>query len=91
LGLKDLDMTFEVTYDHGVFKPKQPINLPEGTTGSVVVSDPSFMSLPSEEWRDIGSVKERIRRISNLSRNNGDDAAVGRNHDKFLYGEGHGA
>jgi predicted DNA-binding antitoxin AbrB/MazE fold protein len=85
-------MTVEVTYDHGVFKPKQPVDLPEGTAGSVVVPDQSsFINMPGEEWRDIELVKERIRRISNLSNGNGDDAAVGRNHDKYLYGEGHGA
>ncbi len=45
--------TIEVIYENGVFKPLSPVNLPEGTKGSV--------QLKSLDWLE--RVRERLERL----------------------------
>jgi hypothetical protein len=85
----------EVIYEKGVFRPLQPVELPEGAVGEVVITPPPFESLDAGQSGDGGedggeSPGERayrllmeIARLSQAPPDGQND--VGVRHDEILY------
>lgn len=74
-------------YEKGVFRPIDPIRLVDGETVELIITDPlagSVSSSPDEPGRFVRMIQ---RIASEAGEGMRDDASVGQNHDKYLYGE----
>src|SRR5262249_46278757 len=72
----------EAIYEGGVFRPTQPVTLPEGTRVEVIV-------LPSEtegRRKTPAEIAAELAALADMAQDPGVPTRVGRDHDKYLYG-----
>lgn len=78
--------TIEAFFDHGVFRPVTPIEVPEGTRVEIVIDAPSAPISSAAERAAI----ELNRRLSAAAAHAGgpetNDGLGGKDHDHILYG-----
>ncbi|HSV14096.1 MAG TPA: antitoxin family protein [Tepidisphaeraceae bacterium] len=72
-----------VIFDKGVFRPTEPVALPEGTK-AVVEVDRDAAEMSAEELK---TLTEWIDRVQASARLKGIPDDGGTSHDKYLYGE----
>ena len=70
----------EAIYEHGIIRPLQPLELPEGSKLDLVV-------ITHEQAQSNGKAAEVIAQIAALPLEGSDDAFSGRDHDSVLYPE----
>ena len=68
----------EAIYEHGVIRPLQPLDLPEGARLDVIV-------VTHEEVKTNGNAAEILAEIAALPLEGANDAFSGRDHDSILY------
>lgn len=68
----------EAVYEHGVIRPLQPLELPEGSKLDLVV-------ITHEQDQTNGKAAEIIAEIAALPLEGSDDSFSGRDHDSVLY------
>lgn len=68
----------EAVYEHGVIRPLQPLELPEGSHLDLIV-------ITHEQKQTNGNVAQIIAEIAALPLEGSDDAFAGRDHDSILY------
>ena len=68
----------EAVYEHGMIRPLQPLELPEGARLDVIV-------ITHEETKTKGNVAETIAEIAALPLEEKTDSFSGRDHDSILY------
>jgi predicted DNA-binding antitoxin AbrB/MazE fold protein len=80
--------TIEAVYEEGIFRPVEPVSLPEGSRAEVII--------PVAASREVGETTETnpketpyeiMARIAALPGPAHDDGFSGEDHDKILYGE----
>lgn len=62
--------------EHGVFRPVEPISIPDGTRVSLTVRTPE----------QVRSLAQRLAQIAALPQEGPDDGFSGEDHDEVLYG-----
>lgn len=67
-----MTITVEAVYENGVFKPKQPLHLDEGTEVQIIIKQPEHVENPLEHVIGIGDSGRT------------DGAAQ---HDRYIYGK----
>jgi predicted DNA-binding antitoxin AbrB/MazE fold protein len=75
----EIDMaTVKVIYEHGVFKPTEPVSLPEHAEAEVVI--PSSVSAEDDPtgWK-------AMREFIGLGGENADSGNASENHDAIIY------
>ncbi len=72
----------EAVYEHGVFRPKEPVALEEGTEVSLELHVAE--AADAEQAR---KVAEWLAHIAALPMENEQEGFSGREHDKILYGK----
>jgi len=75
-------MTIEAIYEDGVFKPTRPVSLVEGTHVRVMLEQELQAPDPQRAARLLAEIAALPMQ--------GPGGFSGRDHDKILYGEGHG-
>lgn len=75
-------------YEHGVFKPKKPVQLEEGAAVELVILRPAAetMSGNGAEVEDTRTPQEIIAAIAALPLEGKGEKFSGRDHDRILYG-----
>jgi predicted DNA-binding antitoxin AbrB/MazE fold protein len=68
----------EAVYEHGVIRPLQPLELPEGSHLDLIV-------ITHEQRQTNGNVAQIIAEIAALPQEGPNDAFTGRDHDSILY------
>lgn len=68
----------EAIYEHGVIRPLQPLELPEGARLDVIV-------ITHEEVKANGNAAEILAEIAALPLEGANDNFSGRDHDSILY------
>lgn len=68
----------EAIYEHGMIRPLQPLDLPEGARLDVIV-------VTHEEVKTNGNAAEILAEIAALPLEGEKDAFAGRDHDSILY------
>ena len=68
----------EAVYEHGMIRPLQPLELPEGTRLDLVV-------ITHEQPKTNGNTAEILAEIAALPLEGSSDAFAGREHDSILY------
>lgn len=68
----------EAIYEHGMIRPLQPLDLPEGARLDVIV-------VTHEEVKTNGNAAEILAEIAALPLEGENDACAGRDHDSVLY------
>jgi predicted DNA-binding antitoxin AbrB/MazE fold protein len=68
----------EAVYEHGMIRPLQPLELPEGARLDVIV-------ITHDEIKTNGNAAEILAEIAALPLEGADDAFAGRDHDSILY------
>jgi len=68
----------EAVYEHGLIRPLQPLELPEGALLEVIV-------ITHEEPQDISNTAKMLAEIAALPLETSGDAFSGREHDSILY------
>ena len=68
----------EAVYEHGMIRPLQPLELPEGARLDLIV-------ITREEPETNGNATKIIAEIAALPLEGPDDAFAGREHDSILY------
>ena len=68
----------EAVYEHGMIRPLQPLELPEGARLDVIV-------ITHEQPKTNGSAAEILAEIAALPLEGPTDAFAGREHDSILY------
>ena len=68
----------EAIYEHGMIRPLQPLDLPEGSRLDVIV-------ITHEQIKTNGNAAEILAEIAALPLEGLDDAFAGREHDSILY------
>jgi predicted DNA-binding antitoxin AbrB/MazE fold protein len=74
--------TIHAVYENGVFRPTRAISLSEGTQVEVLIPQ-------SRASRDAKAVAKRLAAIAAGASRNGQPDFTSRDHDRYLYGEGH--
>ena len=69
---------FQAVYEHGMIRPLQPLELPEGVRLDVIV-------ITHEEVETNGNAAEILAEIAALPLEGANDAFAGRDHDSILY------
>ena len=68
----------EAVYEHGIIRPLQPLELPEGSRLDVIV-------ITHEETKANGNAAEVLAEIAALPLEGKTDSFSGRDHDSILY------
>jgi predicted DNA-binding antitoxin AbrB/MazE fold protein len=68
----------EAVYEHGIIRPLQPLDLPEGARLDVIV-------ISHEETKTNGNTAEVLKEIAALPLEGASDEFAGRDHDSVLY------
>ena len=68
----------EAVYEHGMIRPLQPLELPEGARLDVIV-------ITHEEVKTNGNAAEILAEIAALPLEDSSDTFAGREHDSILY------
>ena len=68
----------EAVYEHGMIRPLQPLELPEGARLDLIV-------ITREETKTNGNAAKILAEIAALPLEGPDDAVAGREHDSILY------
>ena len=68
----------EAVYEHGMIRPLQPLELPEGARLDVIV-------ITHEEVKTNGNAAEILAEIAALPLEGPSDIFAGREHDSILY------
>jgi predicted DNA-binding antitoxin AbrB/MazE fold protein len=68
----------EAVYEHGMIRPLQPLELPEGSRLDVIV-------ITHEETRTNGNAAETLAEIAALPLEGDTETFAGRDHDSILY------
>ncbi len=68
----------EAIYEHGVIRPLQPLELPEGARLDLIV-------VTHEQHKPNGITAEILAEIATLPLEGSTDAFAGREHDSVLY------
>lgn len=68
----------EAIYEHGMIRPLQPLELPEGARLDVIV-------ITHEQPKTNGNTAEILAEIAALPLEDSTDAFSGREHDSILY------
>ena len=68
----------EAVYEHGIIRPLQPLELPEGSRLDVIV-------ITHEQTKANGNVAETLAEIAALPLEGQTDSFSGRDHDSILY------
>jgi len=68
----------EAVYEHGMIRPLQPLELPEGARLDVIV-------ITHEEVKTNGNAAEILAEIAALPLEGANDSFAGRDHDSILY------
>lgn len=68
----------EAIYEHGIIRPLQPLELPEGARLDVIV-------ITHEQTKANGNVAETLAEIAALPLEGNNDSFSGRDHDSVLY------
>ena len=68
----------EAVYEHGMIRPLQPLELPEGARLDLIV-------ITHEQPKANGNTAEIIAEIASLPLESSSDAFSGREHDSILY------
>ena len=74
-------MTIQATYEHGVLKPKAPLELKEGETVEIV----ALRVVPTDAPVNGDSVADALLEIAALPVEGSDDGFSGTDHDSILY------
>ena len=69
----------EAIFEHGVFRPTEPVSIAEGERVQIVVVSPG----ESVEHRSPASI---LAEIAALPLESSDDETTARDHDRYLYG-----
>jgi len=69
----------EAVYEHGIIRPLQPLELPEGSRLDVIVVTHESQSQPN------GNTAEMLAEIAALPLESSGEAFSGREHDSILY------
>ncbi len=69
-------------YEHGVFKPKESLQLEEQTEVEVLIPAPA----PAPEDEDDPTGWKAIDRLIGIADDGGGPTDVSENHDQYLYG-----
>jgi predicted DNA-binding antitoxin AbrB/MazE fold protein len=75
-------MTIKAVYEHGVFKPSEPVELLEGTPVDVVVPELSKAPDPTQAAAAFAKIAE----LGDPSKEPKDGLCGSRDHDAILYG-----
>jgi predicted DNA-binding antitoxin AbrB/MazE fold protein len=70
----------EAVYEHGLIRPLQPLELPEGARIDLIV-------ITHEQPEANGNVVEVLAEIAAIPVEGANDAFAGRDHDSILYQE----
>ena len=70
----------EAVYEHGMIRPLQPLELPEGARLDVIV-------ITHEQPKTNGNAAEMLAEIAALPLEGANDAFAGGEHDSILYPE----
>ena len=70
----------EAVYEHGMIRPLQPLELPEGARLDVIV-------VTHEHPKSNGNAAEMLAEIAALPLEGSDDSFAGSEHDSILYPE----
>ena len=68
----------EAVYEHGIIRPLQPLELPEGSRLDVIV-------ITHEETRTNGNAAKTLAEIAALPLEGDTETFAGRDHDSILY------
>jgi predicted DNA-binding antitoxin AbrB/MazE fold protein len=68
----------EAVYEHGIIRPLQPLELPEGSRLDIIV-------ITHEQTKANGNVAETLAEIAALPLEGNTDTFSGRDHDSTLY------
>ena len=68
----------EAVYEHGIIRPLQPLELPEGARLEVIV-------ITHEQTQTNGNAAEALAEIAALPLEGATDTFAGREHDSILY------
>jgi len=68
----------EAVYEHGIIRPLQPLELPEGSRLDVIV-------ITHEQTKTNGNIAETLAEIAALPLEGETDSFSGRDHDSILY------
>ena len=68
----------EAVYEHGIIRPLQPLELPEGARLDLIV-------ITHEEDKNNGNVAKILAEIAALPQEGANDDFSGREHDSILY------
>lgn len=79
-----MSVTFEAVYEHGMFRPTEPVGLEEGMRVTITITP----LLPSPEGK---SPAEILAEIAALPMEEGGREFAARDHDRILYGESTGS
>jgi predicted DNA-binding antitoxin AbrB/MazE fold protein len=71
--------TIEAIYEHGVFRPTEPVGIADGVRVQIVV-------VSSEDPGEVSSPASILAEIAALPLESQDDETTARDHDRFLYG-----
>ena len=69
---------FEAIYEHGIIRPIEPLELPEGSRVDVIV-------ITHEKPRINGNASSILAQIAALPLEGASDSFSGREHDSILY------
>ena len=73
-----MDKEIEAVYEHGMIRPLQPLELPEGTQLDLIV-------ITHEQPKAKGNAAEILARIAALPLEGSTEPFAGREHDSILY------
>jgi predicted DNA-binding antitoxin AbrB/MazE fold protein len=76
--------TIAAVYEHGVFRPTEPVDIPEGTTVTVL----TVARVVENGAADPGQGAAALAEIAAMPMEPSDAAFSGREHDAILYGGG---
>ena len=83
-----MNKLIEAIYEHGVLRPLHPLQLREGESVRVaVVTESDHGRPPALPW-DAAAARAAMKRIAALpTEGPAEGEAVGRKHDRYLYGD----
>jgi predicted DNA-binding antitoxin AbrB/MazE fold protein len=83
-----MSQSIPAIFDAGVFRPLEPVQLPDGTRVEVQLPTPAPLSelSPEELARQQAAIEAMLAEVESLPFENPDDGFSGRDHDKILYG-----
>ena len=85
-----MNQIIEAIFENGVFRPLQPVNLPENARVQVSVQDDKLapLEIPAAELaKQQDGIRRMLEETAAFPSQSPPDGFSGRDHDKILYGK----